>query len=78
MPTEQAERAWLPPRWMVSSRLVRTPRLVPHHRRPFRAAAPVDDRYGMMRLNTTGRRSGEDRSVILGCFEDGPNLVTMP
>jgi deazaflavin-dependent oxidoreductase (nitroreductase family) len=31
----------------------------------------------MMRLTTTGRRSGEARSVILGYFEDGPNLVTM-
>jgi deazaflavin-dependent oxidoreductase (nitroreductase family) len=31
----------------------------------------------MMRLTTTGRRSGEERSVILGFFEDGPNLVTM-
>ena len=31
----------------------------------------------MMRLTTTGRRSGQERSVILGYFEDGPNLVTM-
>jgi deazaflavin-dependent oxidoreductase (nitroreductase family) len=30
-----------------------------------------------MRLTTTGRRSGEERSVILGYYEDGPNLVTM-
>jgi deazaflavin-dependent oxidoreductase (nitroreductase family) len=31
----------------------------------------------MMRLTTIGRRSGQERSVILGYFEDGPNLVTM-
>jgi deazaflavin-dependent oxidoreductase (nitroreductase family) len=31
----------------------------------------------MMRLTTVGRRSGQERSVILGYFEDGPNLVTM-
>ena len=31
----------------------------------------------MMRLTTIGRRSGRERSVILGYFEDGPNLVTM-
>jgi deazaflavin-dependent oxidoreductase (nitroreductase family) len=31
----------------------------------------------MMRLTATGRRSGQDRSVILGFLEDGPNLVTM-
>ncbi len=30
-----------------------------------------------MRLNTIGRRSGKARSVILGYYEDGPNLVTM-
>jgi deazaflavin-dependent oxidoreductase (nitroreductase family) len=30
-----------------------------------------------MRLTTTGRRTGEERSVILGYFDDGPNLVTM-
>lgn len=31
----------------------------------------------MLRLDTVGRRSGEPRSVILGYFEDGPNLVTI-
>jgi F420H(2)-dependent quinone reductase len=30
-----------------------------------------------LRLTTRGRRSGEPRSVILGYYEDGPNLVTM-
>jgi deazaflavin-dependent oxidoreductase (nitroreductase family) len=30
-----------------------------------------------MRLTTTGRRTGRDRSVMVGYFEDGPNLVTM-
>jgi len=30
-----------------------------------------------MRLTTMGRRSGKKRSVILGYYEDGPNLVTM-
>lgn len=30
-----------------------------------------------MRLTTTGRRTGQERSVILGYFEDGTNLVTM-
>ena len=31
----------------------------------------------MMRLRTTGRRSGKERVAILGYYEDGPNLVTM-
>jgi deazaflavin-dependent oxidoreductase (nitroreductase family) len=30
-----------------------------------------------MRLTTTGRRTGTERTVILGYFEDGPNVVTM-
>jgi len=30
-----------------------------------------------MRLTTIGRRTGKERSVILGYFEEGPNLVTM-
>jgi len=30
-----------------------------------------------MRLTTTGRRTGQEGSVILGYVEDGPNLVTM-
>ena len=35
------------------------------------------DRWGMMRLRTVGRRTGEERTAILGYFEDGPDLVTM-
>jgi len=30
-----------------------------------------------MRLTTVGRRTGKERSVIVGYFYDGPNLVTM-
>jgi deazaflavin-dependent oxidoreductase (nitroreductase family) len=31
----------------------------------------------MMRLTTTGRRTDQERSVILGYVNDGPNLVTL-
>jgi F420H(2)-dependent quinone reductase len=31
----------------------------------------------MMRLRSIGRRTGEERSAILGYYEDGPNLVTL-
>ena len=31
----------------------------------------------MMRLTTVGCRSGRERAVILGYYEDGPNLVTL-
>jgi deazaflavin-dependent oxidoreductase (nitroreductase family) len=30
-----------------------------------------------MRVTATGRRTGRRRSVIVGYFEDGPDLVTM-
>ena len=30
-----------------------------------------------MRLTTVGRKTGKERSAILGYYEDGPNLVTM-
>jgi deazaflavin-dependent oxidoreductase (nitroreductase family) len=34
-------------------------------------------RFGMLRLTTVGRRSGQTRIAILGYYEDGPNLVTL-
>jgi F420H(2)-dependent quinone reductase len=38
---------------------------------------PKPNRWGTMRLTTVGRRSGKERSAILGYYVDGPNLVTM-
>jgi len=34
-------------------------------------------RFGMLRLTTVGRRSGQQRVAIVGYYEDGPNLVTL-
>jgi F420H(2)-dependent quinone reductase len=33
--------------------------------------------WGALRLTTIGRRSGEERNVIVGYIEDGPNLITL-
>ena len=33
--------------------------------------------WGALRLTTTGRKSGRERSVIIGYLEDGPNLVAL-
>jgi deazaflavin-dependent oxidoreductase (nitroreductase family) len=33
--------------------------------------------WGALRLTTIGRKSGRERSVIVGYIEDGPNLVTL-
>ena len=77
MAEEGGQRVRLPPRWFV-----RTAWFV--HRGLYRVTGgrfglrrPKANRWGMMRLTTIGRRSGRERSVILGYFEDGTNLVTM-
>lgn len=67
----------LPPRWFI--------RLFWRmHRAWFRTTGgrrglwrPRDQKWGAMRVTTIGRRSGQERSVILGYFEDGDNLVTL-
>ncbi len=33
--------------------------------------------WGALRLTTIGRKSGEERSVIIGYLEDGPNLAAL-
>lgn len=38
---------------------------------------PEKHKWGVARLTTLGRRTGIDRSVMFGYFEDGPNVVTM-
>ncbi len=43
----------------------------------FGLRRPKPGAWGMLRLTTTGRRSGEPRKVVVGYFEDGLNLVTM-
>ncbi len=35
------------------------------------------EHWGMMRLHTVGRRTGQERIAILGYVEDGPNRVTV-
>ena len=34
-------------------------------------------KFGMLRLTTIGRRSGQSRVTIVGYYEDGENLVTL-
>ena len=71
------DKARLPPRWFVVSAW--------HvHRWMIRATGgrmglwrPRPGKWGALRLTTTGRRSGKPREVVVGYFEDGPNLVTL-
>ena len=41
------------------------------------ARPEAGNRFGMLRLETVGRRSAKRRVAIVGYFEDGPNLVTL-
>lgn len=67
----------MPPRWFVLA--------VWHlHRGIYRVTgghlglwAPRAGRWGALRLTTRGRRTGRPRSVILGYFEDGRDLVSL-
>jgi deazaflavin-dependent oxidoreductase (nitroreductase family) len=67
----------LPPRWFIRLfwRVQRGLYAVSRGRLGLRQATV--DHEGMMRLRTVGRRSGRERAVILGYFEDGADLVTM-
>jgi F420H(2)-dependent quinone reductase len=72
---ERAPR--LPPRWFI--RFVWSA-----HRAVCRMSGgrvglwrPKPGRWGTARLTTIGRHTGKQRSVIVGYFEDGPNLVTL-
>jgi len=67
----------LPPRWFIRAawKVHRALYRVTGGRRGLWPARK--DRWGTMRLTTVGRRSGTERSVILGYFEDGPDLVTL-
>jgi F420H(2)-dependent quinone reductase len=67
----------VPPRWFI--------RLAWYvHRSVYRASGgriglwrPRANGWGTLRLTVTGRRTGRQRSVIIGYLEDGPNLVTL-
>lgn len=72
------KRPWMPPRWFIRSawrfhrgvyRVTGGKKLL---RRPVREGA-----FGMLRLRTTGRKTGQERAVILGYFLDGQNCVTL-
>ena len=67
----------LPPRWFIRSFWVVHRALHALSGGRFGLRSARADRYGMLRLRTVGRRTGEERTAILGYLEDGPDLVTM-
>ena len=67
----------LPPRWFIRGFWVlhRAAYAVTGGRFGLRSA--TTDRWGMLRLRTVGRRTGEDRRSIIGYLEVGPDLVLL-
>ena len=76
-PTQPPRPASLPPRWFIRSAWAVHRALYSLTRGRFGLRPATAKTWGMMRLKTIGRRSGQERKAILGFFEDGPNLVTM-
>jgi deazaflavin-dependent oxidoreductase (nitroreductase family) len=76
--TDLKQAPSLPPRWLVRIAWV-------VHRAVYRFSAgriglrppEAGTKFGMLRLTTVGRHSGQPRVAIVGYYEDGPNLVTL-
>ena len=77
MAAETAQTGSVPPRWFIRAFWVaqRAVYSITRGRLGLRTARA--DRWGMLRLRTAGRRSGQERKAILGYFEDGQDLVTL-
>jgi hypothetical protein len=71
------QSAHLPPRWFIRLFWAVERAAYSVTRGRFGLQTATADRQGMLRLRTVGRRTGEERMVILGYFEDGADLVTM-
>ena len=68
---------WLPPRWFIHLAWQT-------HRKLYKWTGgrrgiwhPRPGKYGVLALKTIGRRSGQERKVMVAYYDDGPNLVTM-
>ena len=77
MSDERKQPERIPPQWFVRF-------FWSTHRGLYRATGgrvglrrAKANRWGIMGLTTTGPSTGQQRSVIIGYFKDGPNLVTM-
>jgi F420H(2)-dependent quinone reductase len=77
MEATTSRRRRLPPRWFIriAWAVHRAIHRLTGGRRGLALAKP--GQWGTMRITTVGRRTGKNRSAILGYYEDGPNLVTM-
>ena len=75
--TESEKRPFLPPRWFVRLAWVVHRAILRITGRRRGLWKPQPGKWGTFELRSVGRRSGRERSAILGYYEDGPNLVTL-
>ena len=75
--SEERPTPFLPPRWFIQAAWI-------GHRALYKVSGgrlglrdPSAKAWGLMRLRTVGRRSGQERIAILAYFVDGPDIVTM-
>ena len=66
-----------PPPWFVHTGWRVHRGAVPTEWRPVPWTTSNKRGWGALRLTTIGRKSGQERNVIIGYLEDGPNLVTL-
>ena len=75
--TQQAIQASrMPPRWVIKSIWALHRAAYSLTGGKFGLRTPTSERWGMLRLTSVGRRTGQRRVAILGYLEDGANLIT--
>ena len=67
----------LPPRWFIRTFWMVHRALYSVTGGRFGLREATTDTWGMLRIRTVGRRTGAERTAILGYLDDGPNLITL-
>ncbi len=75
--TPETKAPFLPPRWIVTTAWKIHRSLYRLTGGRFGLRSPRPDRYGLASLTTTGRRTGQPRSVMIGYYVDDGDIVTM-
>jgi F420H(2)-dependent quinone reductase len=77
MSNPKGKAARLPPRWFMRLFWAVHRRIYRWSKGRFGLWRPKPGKWGAMGVRAIGRHSGRPRPVIVGYFEDGPNLVAM-
>ncbi|MBL0888677.1 nitroreductase/quinone reductase family protein [Myceligenerans indicum] len=75
--TPATDRPRLPPRWIIRTAWSAQRLLYRLTGGRYPLTRPKGGSFGMLRLRTTGRRSGRERAVILGYVVDDGRYVTL-